>query len=356
MSGPHRAIAATRLAVRRALARLAGDHADQVDATRLAGQPDQASHRPLVLVACSGGPDSLALAAAVAFEAPRAGLRAGAVIVDHDLQEGSLAAAGRAADQCRALGLGPVELVSVQVGRSGSAQAGSGSGPESRARDARYGAFEEVAGRLGAVAVLLGHTRDDQAEQVLLGLARGSGARSLSGMPARRGQYLRPLLGVGRATTVAACAAAGLTVWVDPHNSDPAYGRVRARGLLPVLEAGLGPGTVAALARSADLLREDADALDDLAAQARSTLSESGSRGVEAVALLRLPRAIRTRVWRLMALEAGCPPGALTSTHIESLDRLVTGWRGQGPIDLPGHVRGSRSDGRVGVAAIRQVE
>ena len=330
MTGPHRAIAATRVAVRRALA--------QIDPGRL------------VLVACSGGADSLALAAAVAFEAPRADLSAGAVIVDHDLQEGSLAAAEQAADQCRRLGLDPVEVVRVQVGASGS---GLGSGPESRARDARYGAFEDVVERVGAVAILLGHTRDDQAEQVLLGLARGSGARSLSGMPARRGQYVRPLLGVARSTTVAACKAAGLTVWVDPHNSDPAYGRVRARGLLPVLETELGPGTVAALARSADLLREDADALDDLAAQARRDL---GPGQIEAAMLAKLSTAVRTRVWRLLALEAGCSPGALISTHIDSLDTLVTCWRGQGPIDLPGHVQGSRTDGRVLLAAVRRVE
>jgi len=344
MTGPHPAIAATRLAVRKAL--------EQIQQVNPGG---------LVLVACSGGADSLALAAAVAFEAPRADLPAGAVIVDHDLQEGSLAVAERAADQCRSLGLAPVELVRVQVGSSGSAGSGSGSGPESRARDARYGAFEGVLQRVGAVAVLLGHTRDDQAEQVLLGLARGSGARSLSGMPARRGPYVRPLLGVARSTTVAACKAAGLTAWVDPHNSDPAYGRVRARALLPVLETELGRGTVAALARSADLLREDADALDDLAAQARVELAGGqldglGSGQIEATVLLRLPKAIRTRVWRLLALEAGCPPGALIASHIDSLDTLVTCWRGQGPIDLPGHVQGSRTDGRVVVAASRQVE
>ena len=344
MTGPHPAIAATRLAVRKAL--------EQIQQVNPGG---------LVLVACSGGADSLALAAAVAFEAPRADLPAGAVIVDHDLQEGSLAVAERATDQCRSLGLAPVELVRVQVGSSGSAGSGSGSGPESRARDARYGAFEGVLQRVGAVAVLLGHTRDDQAEQVLLGLARGSGARSLSGMPARRGPYVRPLLGVARSTTGAACKAAGLTAWVDPHNSDPAYGRVRARALLPVLETELGRGTVAALARSADLLREDADALDDLAAQARVELAGGqldglGSGQIEATVLLRLPKAIRTRVWRLLALEAGCPPGALIASHIDSLDTLVTCWRGQGPIDLPGHVQGSRTDGRVVVAASRQVE
>jgi tRNA(Ile)-lysidine synthase len=346
---------------------------------------EQVDPGALVLVGCSGGADSLALAAAVAFEAPRAGLSAGAVVVDHGLQEGSLEVAERAADQCRALGLDPVQVVTVQVGspayrgngngngsskgnsetkgdsqtRSDSKGSGtaSGSGPEARARDARYGAFEDVVERCGAVAVLLGHTRDDQAEQVLLGLARGSGARSLSGMPARRGPYVRPLLGVARATTVAACEAAGLTAWVDPQNSDPAYGRVRARALLPVLETELGPGAVAALARSADLLREDADALDDLATEIRDELGPRLSqRGIDAAALLRLPRAIRTRVWRLLAVEAGCPPGALISSHIDSLDTLVTCWRGQGPIDLPGHVQGSRSDGRVLVAASRRVE
>jgi tRNA(Ile)-lysidine synthase len=144
---------------------------------------------------------------------------------------------------------------------------------------------------------------------------------------------------------------------VDPHNSDPAYGRVRARALLPILESELGPGTVAALARSADLLRQDADALDDLAVAARGRLGDGPNRGqVEAAVLLGLPRAIRTRVWRLLACEAGCSPGALVSSHIDSLDTLVTRWRGQGPIDLPGHVQGSRTDGRVLLSATRQVE
>jgi tRNA(Ile)-lysidine synthase len=329
MTGPHPAIAATRVAVRRALRQI-----------------EQVNRGALVLVGCSGGADSLALAAAVAFEAPRADLSAGAVIVDHGLQEESPAVSQRAAEQCRGLGLDPVEVVRVQV-------LSSGSGPEAQARDARYAAFEQVIERCGAVAVLLGHSRDDQAEQVLLGLARGSGARSLSGMPARRGPYLRPLLSLSRATNIAACKAAGLNAWLDPQNNDPAYGRVRARRLLPVLETELGPGTVAALARSADLLREDADALDGLAAQARREL---GTGQIEAAVLLRLPKAIRARVWRLLAVEAGCSPAALVSTHIDSLDTLVTGWRGQGPIDLPGHVQGSRSDGRVLVAAVRQVE
>jgi tRNA(Ile)-lysidine synthase len=359
VTGPHRAIAATRVAVRQALRQLG--QLEQVGQVGRVKQVEQISEGGLVLVACSGGADSLALAAAVAFEVPRTGLSAGAVVVDHDLQLGSREVAERAADQCRGLGLKPVEVVQVHVGRSAGGGVGhSGSGPEARARDARYRAFEDVVARTGAVAVLLGHTRDDQAEQVLLGLARGSGARSLSGMPARRGPYVRPFLGVARTITVAACEAAGLTAWVDPQNSDPAYGRVRARGLLPVLETELGPGTVAALSRSADLLREDADALDDLAARARSGLGDPGTpgpgRSIPAGALLTLPRAIRTRVWRLLALEAGCSPGALIATHIESLDTLVTDWRGQGPIDLPGYVQGSRTGGRVLVASVPQVD
>ena len=155
---------------------------------------------------------------------------------------------------------------------------------------------------------------------------------------------------------MAACDAAGLTPWVDPHNSDPAYSRVRARALLLVLETELGPGAIAALARSADLLRDDADALDDLAARARHDLVPQGHRGIETEALRSLPKAIRTRVWRLLAVEAGCPPGALVSSHIHSLDTLVTSWQGQGPIDLPGHLQASRADGRVLITRIRPVE
>ncbi len=131
----------------------------------------------LVLAACSGGQDSLALAAALAFVAPRAGLRAGAVTVDHGLQEGSAEHAARLMPTLSGLGLDPVLVATVAV-------AGPG-GPEAAARTARYAALEKTAADVGAAAVLLGHTLDDQAETVLLGLARGSGPRSLAGMPHR---------------------------------------------------------------------------------------------------------------------------------------------------------------------------
>ncbi|MEV8636166.1 tRNA lysidine(34) synthetase TilS [Streptosporangium sp. NPDC051023] len=305
----------------------------------------------LVLVACSGGADSLALAAATGFVAPRAGLRAGLLTVNHGLQHGS---GDRAADVVRlapALGLDPAEALRVSVGTSG--------GPEAAAREARYAALSAAAERLGAAAVLLGHTRDDQAETVLLRLARGSGTRSLAGMPARAGLYLRPLLGLGRQTTVAACGGLGLSPWDDPHNLDPRYTRVRVRErLLPALEDELGPGVAEALARTAALCRDDADALDGWAdvAYAGAVLSDSalsdigGEAGAVALAvpeLEGLPVAVRRRVLRRAAIEAGSPPGTLAASHILQVDRLVTGWRGQRRVEVPGGVGAVRRYGTL---------
>jgi tRNA(Ile)-lysidine synthase len=296
----------------------------------------------LVLAACSGGADSLALAAALAFVAPRAGLRGGGVTVDHGLQPGSAERAAGVARLLRTLGLDPVRNVAVTVAPA--------AGPEAAARAARYRALDGVASQDGAAAILLGHTLDDQAETVLLGLARGSGGRSLAGMPARHGAYRRPLLAVRRATTGAACAELGFEPWQDPHNSDSRYTRSRVRHqVMPVLEAALGPGVAESLARTASQLRTDAECLDALASaesgQLRSGCSDPA--GLAAGWLLGLPAAIRARVLRDAAIMAGCPHGALTARHVEQVDALVTGWRGQRWIDLPGGVRARRRDGMV---------
>jgi tRNA(Ile)-lysidine synthase len=290
----------------------------------------------LVLAACSGGPDSLALAAALAFTAPRAGLRAGAVTVDHALQPGSAGRAAAVAATLRELGLGPVTAVAVTVDGPG--------GPEAAARTARYAALEQAAAQAGAAAVLLGHTLDDQAETVLLGLARGSGARSLAGMPPQRGIFLRPLLGVRRAVTESACAALGLSPWADPHNADRRFARVRVRvDALPALEAALGPGVAEALARTAGQLRDDAQVLDDIAAAER----ELCDRPLAAAWLGAQPSAVRSRVLRSAALSAGCPAGALTAEHVARVGELVTAWHGQRGVDLPGGVRAVRRSGEV---------
>lgn len=287
------------------------------------------STRPLVLVALSGGADSLALAAATAFEAPRSGLRAGAVIVDHGLQEGSDAVAARAAEQARALGLDPVRVVRVRVGVDG--------GPEAAAREARYAALRETAAELDARAVLLGHTLDDQAETVLLGLARGSGGASLMGMAPEVGMLRRPLLGIRRAATRQACLDEGLEPWDDPHNVDAAYARVRVRErVLPVLESELGPGVAVALARTAELLRQDEDAFTRMVEELAEDVCEPAEAGVavSVAALAANPAAVRQRLIRfVVSAEFGV---SLSHAQTRDVARLVTDWRGQGPIDLPG--------------------
>jgi tRNA(Ile)-lysidine synthase len=315
MPGPAPAVAACRVGVRRAL--------------RAAGVRR-------VVVACSGGADSTALAAAVAFEAASLGLEAVAIVVDHGLQDGSARVADAAAERVRRIGLpAQVRRVSVQP---------STEGPEAAAREVRYGALRDAAAPFGAEALLLGHTRDDQAESVLLGLVRGSGIRSLAGMAEHSGDLIRPLLDVTREQTRAACVAQELDFWDDPHNDDPRYLRVRVRRALADLEADLGPGLRAGLARTATLARQDADHLDLLAAQAGSLL---GSPPWPVAQLAELPVAVRTRWWRLALAAEGVVLADLSATQVGWLEALLTQWRGQGPVDLPGKLRARRRDGRI---------
>lgn len=312
MAGPDPAVAQVRSAVRPALTTYA--------------QP--------VLVACSGGADSLALAAAVAFEAPRAGVPAGAVTVDHGLQEGSAERAEATAGLLRGLGLSPVLVLRADVGRDG--------GPEAAARTARYAALQRAADDHGA-RVALGHTLDDQAETVLLGLGRGSGPRSVAGMVAFRDPWWRPLLALRRTTTRAACDAQGLPVWDDPWNADRSYTRVRLRTeVLPLLEEVLGGGVAPALARTAAQLREDLDALDRLAADELRRLADDADLPVE---VAELPAALRRRVLRGW-LRAGAVPD-LQAVHLAAVDALLTHWRGQGRVDLPGGAGVVRASGTL---------
>ena len=321
----HPDVAAVRTAVRRCLADL---------------EPGA-----LVLVGLSGGADSLALCAAVSFVAPRQGVGWGALVVDHGLQPGSAAVAERAAEQAIGLGAATAEVLQLQV-------AGPG-GREAAARDARRRALSDAATRHGAAAVLLAHTMDDQAETVLLGLARGSGARSLAGMREREGLWRRPLLGLDAARTRAVCDELGLTWWRDPHNADSSFARVRVRHhVLPELERQLGPVVAAALARTADLLRDDADLLDAQAAELAGQATDADGR-IDVRVLAAAPAALRSRVLRAAALAAGCPATDLTSGHVRAVDRLVTDWRGQAGLDLPGDVVASRADGTLGLTRRR---
>ncbi|NHI16219.1 tRNA lysidine(34) synthetase TilS [Microbacterium sp. CBS5P-1] len=323
------AIAAVRLAVRRALVPWRGSGAT-------------------VLVALSGGPDSLALAAAAAHEAVAAGVEVVTATIDHGLQEGSAEVAGRAADAARSVGVRDARVLRVEVGDD--------DGPEAAARVARYRALTRTAREEGAAAVLLGHTLDDQAETVLLGLARGSGAGSLQGMSPHRVDdgglaWIRPLLELRRADTRAFCAASGLAPWTDPHNADPRFSRVRVREtVLPVLERELGPGIAEALARTAEQLREDTQAFADMIDEIIEDIVEPAEAGiaVSAAALAANPPALRHRIVRhVVASEFGA---SLTRAQTLEVARLATEWAGQGPIDLPG-CRATRHAGLVVIAA-----
>jgi tRNA(Ile)-lysidine synthase len=322
MSGPHPAVAELRNAVRSTLLTFTGP----------------------ALVACSGGADSLALAAAAAFAGPRMDRKIGLVTVDHGLQPGSDSRAAAVAAWATAEGLAPVEIVRVDVDTADPL------GPEAAARNARY----EALAAFGST-VLLGHTLDDQAETVLLALARGAGPRGLSGMPFSRTQvgatFVRPLLGVRRATTRVACEALGLTPWDDPHNTDPRYARSRVRSsLLPALVDVLGDGVVGNLAQTARQLAQDSSYLDALAAAALDDCTDGSDLLVEPLAAL--PDALRTRVVHAWALRIGATAAALGHKHVDAVDALITAWHGQGPTALPGGVRVVRRDGRLRVLSV----
>ena len=351
----HPAVGTARRHLAAALEKLLG--AGSIKATgrsRTASTPD-AADLPLLLVACSGGPDSLALAAIAAHFARRGDVRVGAVIVDHDLQEGSAEVAAQTAQTLTDLGLHPIITEKVQV------PAGN-MGPEMAARTARYTAFTKAVEATGARAVLLGHTLDDQAETVLLGLSRGSGTRSLAGMPPVRVEegvtYLRPFLGLRRTDMLDICDAETLTPWIDPTNADETLMRARIRhSVLPYLEEHLGGDVARSLARTASVAGPDAEYLDEQAQVAyEQALLPAGTavRGIEredavlldhAVLLDRAQVAALHPALRLRVLAAACKatggenPGF---ERLQALDSFTAEYAVAGPVQMPGHVSAYR--------------
>ncbi len=285
---------------------------------------------PPVVVACSGGPDSLALLALAA----EAGLEPIAVHVDHGARPGSAAEADVVEGFARRLGTGfAAEAVAVSPGPNF----------EARAREARYEALERARERLGAAAVLVGHSRDDQAETVLLNVLRGAGVPGLAGMPARRGTIVRPLLEVPRADLATVCAHLGLSPLDDPMNADPAHRRVwLRREVIPALERGAGRDLRAVLARQAAVARADSDFLDGLAGELLTRAGDPGpiEGGLDTEVLAGAPEALARRAVRLWC---GAPPPSAAQTG--EILAVVRGERRAA--ELPGGVEITRSGKRL---------
>ena len=293
-----------------------------------------------VCIGVSGGADSLALAAAAKLESKNFSIDLVAVIVDHGLQANSAEIAEFAKQQLIKLG-----FQDIFVGRA-SVQITDGL--EASARRARYKVFQQAIETYGPNTFLLGHTKNDQAEGVLLGLARGSGTKSLSGMQEVSGIFVRPLLGIDRATTEIACHESNIEYWVDPHNSNQDFTRVRVReNILPLLENDIGPGIIDALARSAKILREDAIALDEWA---ENVFRQVEPMDIEISILTTLPVAVRSRVLRMAIYAAGAPAGSISAAHLEPIEAFVSDWRGQGHTSLPGGVKVCRISGRLSLS------
>ena len=281
-----------------------------------------------LLIAVSGGADSLALAAACEFEAKKLGLKIAAAVIDHSLQKNSDKVAAQTSKTLQLLGFQEVVVKKVAVGKAG--------GPEAAARTARYTALESIRQQTKSTFVVLGHTASDQAETVLLGLVRGSGSKSLSGMSEKTGLLLRPLLGIERSTTEAFCKDSGIKFWSDPQNKDEKFLRVMIRyKVLPFLELLLGGSVAKSLIRTADQLREDDQYLDSQASKAFKKWAKVSASGIsfDALALGKLPAAILNRVIK-KALDAF---GSESSrTHVLAVTDLVLSWHGQKPLAAPG--------------------
>ena len=277
------------------------------------------------------------MALAVALFMERSNTKVIPIVIDHGLQEGSAQITSQTVDRLKQIGFTQVESARAQVTMT--------DGLEASARRARYQLFNQFIETYQPKYFLLAHTLNDQAENVLLGLARGSGARSLAGMAVKNNIFVRPLLKISREVTTAACSEVGIEIWSDPHNEDLRFTRVRVRkNLLPIIEDNLGPGITEALVRSADLLRDDADALDGFASE---YFNQADPFSLDVKELERLPKAITTRVLRLAIYKAGAPAGSLSAEHIAAAQALISDWHGQKEVSLPGNVKLLRNSGRI---------
>lgn len=299
------------------------------------------------VIAVSGGPDSLALAAAAAAEK----LPAHVVSIDHGLQDGSRAVSEGAIGQVGQWGLSG-QVVSVRV---------VGEPLEAAARHARYQALGDLAGDR---PILLAHTGDDQAETLLLGLLRGK-ASAMGEVSDYQGHtLLRPLLGIRRAHTVGACRELGVAAWNDPHNTDEAFRRVAIRRqVLPLLDQIIGGDATAPLVRAAELLREDDDYLHTLTPKLEraTAATEQCTEPVTQPATKPSTEPATQQPPALEIAELGPPPLArraiakflqqhgarVSASTLEASIAFIHDWHGQGAVSVGNGLELARQAGKL---------
>lgn len=309
-----------------------------------------------VVVGCSGGPDSMCLLHALHRLRRLFRIRLAVFHFDHRLRPGSDRDAAYVSRQAGRLGL-------PYRGAEASDRPQRGASVEAWARLARYAALTQAAGELDAGRVALGHTVDDQAETVLLGLARGGGLDAVAGMPPVTSipplgvTGVRPLIETTGEETRAFCRALRLRPRSDPTNRDPRFLRNRIRlEVLPVLEAALGRNLRATLARTAELVRGDAEFLDALASEAaaRTTVVGDDEVRLDADRLSALPRPLGARVVRAALRVAAAMGGEWEpeagSAHVLGLLDLASGGTGR-RLDLPGDLMAERVKGYVRISS-----
>jgi tRNA(Ile)-lysidine synthase len=281
-----------------------------------------------ILVAVSGGADSVALASAMAFEGSKRKFKVAAAIIDHNLQPRSDLVAANTAEVCETLGINPVLVSSIFITQKLS-------GPEAAARSARYLELEKIREQLGAKYIFLGHNLGDQAETVLLGLVRGSGLSAISGMQQidENRKLVRPLLGLTRAELRQSVIDQGLDIWDDPQNADEDFTRVKVRRILRELETQLAPGISEALVRTASLAQEAAGFMN---LEAQKLLAAACiAPGAYSIAILEQAHVgLRRKALHLIIQKQGAK--SPTRFQVLEVDSLITNWHGQKPLSLSG--------------------
>ena len=290
-------------------------------------------------IGCSGGADSLALLAGLStIYRNRRSQQVHVVIIDHQLQSVTAEVAQTTADYAKAYGFIP-HIVQVNV-------ATTKEGVEAAARTARYDAFETIIKQENLQKFFLAHTMNDQAEQVLLGLLRGSGTRSLSGIRETRDTYARPFLNsLTRSDTEAVCFEANLDYWNDPHNQSEEYARVVARQFLTEMSGKLKQDFVRPLAKSAQISSEDSEALDFYVLKEYSHFEASHSWSVADIEAL--PKSVRVKLYKLKLSEMGSHTDSLTFLLLNRVDEFVTDWRGQKEVNFSNGVAVARKNNEI---------